>query len=148
MTTPPDQRPAYVPTAHAQKERLTLLYIAGAVALLALVIIGGLSYTGRESDDVLKIAMPIISAVLVVGYVGQRTGQQDEQVSQIASRVEVVQRQTNGVMDAKIRDGVRAVLIEAGLVQQGGPQHDPIPLPNSGPLVYIAPDRSGATRAE
>jgi membrane protein implicated in regulation of membrane protease activity len=77
------------------------------LGIAALVIGGFIVLTLKGSDTVgyVALVMPILGAVFVINHLDHRSDRQDEALQQIT-------RQTNGVLDQRIKEGVKAALAE------------------------------------
>lgn len=77
----------------------------GSVSALAVIVAGFvvLAVRGEDTGAFLSLVGPIVSGLFVVGQVNARSDAQDQALTTIT-------RQTNGVLDARIREGVAAVL--------------------------------------
>ncbi|MFF5471056.1 hypothetical protein [Streptomyces achromogenes] len=83
--------------------RTTILQLGTA----ALVIAGFVMLTLKGSDTTGFVALvaPILGAVFVIQHLDHRSDRQDEKLDRIT-------RQTNGVLDQRIKEGVKAALAE------------------------------------
>lgn len=88
--------------------------ILGLAFLAVLLVLGLVWIMGPENGE------PVLRWVtgLVTLATGGAAGGAALMARRAASGVEVVRKQTNGVMDQRIRDGVTQVLTEAGLVDR------------------------------
>lgn len=89
------------------------LMIAGVIIVLA--VLGcymALVLTGNteSTTELLTFVTPVVAALLIVRKVSAETQRQDLTLAKI-------ERQTNGVLDARIREGVAASLEAAGLAK-------------------------------
>lgn len=77
----------------------------GSVAALAVIVAGFvvLALKGLDTGAFLGLVGPVVSGLFVVGQVNARSDAQDQALTTIT-------RQTNGVLDQRIRDGVTAAL--------------------------------------
>lgn len=103
--------------------------VALAVAMIAAVV--GLDVSGNSSSSgtVLGFGSPLVVALLAVARVDLVTAGQNQQLEQHGEQLAQITRQTNGVLDQRIRDGVRDVLADAGLIPTAGQQLEPEPPP-------------------
>lgn len=84
--------------------------LAGVVAFVALIgAFVVLTVQHADTGALVALGGPVVMALLVTGHVSKVT---EEQNSAIAT----IQKQTNGVLDARIRDGVTEVLTRAGVL--------------------------------
>ena len=84
--------------------RYSIMTIAGVIiytATLAALVV--LTLRHEDTEAVMVLAGPVVAALLVSGQIGVRADRHDDALDRIS-------RQTNGVLDQRIRDGVRAVL--------------------------------------
>lgn len=72
-----------------------------------LVIAGFVALTLKGSDTGSYVAMvaPVLGAVFVINHLDQRSDKQDE-------KLDTITKQTNGVLDQRIKEGVKAALAE------------------------------------
>lgn len=86
--------------------RYSIMTIVGAILYtVTLVAIVVLTIAHERVDQIMVLAGPVVAALLVSGQIGHRSDQQDAALAQIT-------RQTNGVLDSRIRDGVRQALAD------------------------------------
>ncbi|MDE9365484.1 hypothetical protein PZ938_07690 [Luteipulveratus sp. YIM 133132] len=91
--------------------------VAGVVVFVTSVAgVVTLELAGRDPGQVLTLAGPVVAALLVSGHVSNVTDRQNEQISRI-------EKQTNGVLDDRIKTQTLAALAEAGVVTPDGPPH-------------------------
>lgn len=93
--------------------------VAGVVVFLS--TIGAYVYMethGYGTAQLLALAGPVIAALLITKHVTTLTRKQNEQI-------ETVVQQTNGQLDARIREQVRAAITDAGLAAPPGPAGEP-----------------------
>lgn len=87
----------------------TTRYVLGVIlAVAAMAAYVGLRLAGQDGAGVTIFATPFIAALLIGSKVEAVTAEQN-------GTLDTIRRQTNGVMDGRIRDGVRGVLAEAGI---------------------------------
>lgn len=94
-----------------------------AAAVVALGVIGavvGLDVSGHQGDvpTVLGLGGPLVAGLLAVARVDLHTAGQNATLDQHTEQLATITAQTNGVLDKRIRDGVREVLDAAGLLPQ------------------------------
>jgi len=100
------------------------LLLAGvAVFALSLAALVVLSLNDRDTSQLMALVGPVVAALLVTGHVNRVTGQQNQQLERTADNVEQVKKQTNGVLDARIRAQTTQALADAGLIPPAGPVH-------------------------
>lgn len=75
-----------------------VVYVATIAALVVLLM------QDRPVDEVMLLAGPVVGALLVSGSVGAR-------LDPVAARVAKIDEQTNGILDQRIAEGVRAALL-------------------------------------
>ncbi|HEX6917361.1 MAG TPA: hypothetical protein VF140_04725, partial [Phycicoccus sp.] len=68
--------------------------LSGVVFTVSVVALVVLEALGRDSTAVMVLAGPVVSALFVVGAVGNRLGN-------VQQTVDKVERQTNGLLDAR-----------------------------------------------
>lgn len=96
--------------------RSNTLIVCGTLVLLA--CIGAVVYlvsSGRPVDTALSFMGPIVLAVLASTYTAAKLDRVEEKVDRTVV-------QTNGGLDARIRDGVHQVLDERGLGDADAPR--------------------------
>lgn len=74
------------------------LWLSGVVYALALLALVVLEVAGRDTTALLSLVGPVIAALFIAGHVDRVTGEQNEAIGRI-------ERQTNGVLDQRIKDG-------------------------------------------
>ncbi|MFF3363576.1 hypothetical protein [Streptomyces misionensis] len=85
--------------------KTTLLQLGIAALVIAGFVV--LMLKGLDVGAYIGVVTPILTAVFVIQHVDARSDQQDQALQQIT-------RQTNGVLDQRIKDGVKAALAEQG----------------------------------
>lgn len=106
------------PTHRAAGGSNATLVLAGVVFVVAVVAFVVLEVTGHNTDGLMVLVGPAIGALLVSGQLTSQNKVMDK-----------IERQTNGVMDKRIEDGVARALVAHGVV--GAPE----------PLKQLHPER-------
>ena len=86
--------------------------VAVFLALLAAFVL--LTLNHMDTAGLVALGAPVVGALLVTGHVSKVTSEQNATIAKI-------DKQTNGVMDARIRDGVQTVLRDNGLIPAADP---------------------------
>lgn len=111
-----------------QKPASAVTMVVGCViAVAAMVCSVVLVLADKQTASILSIAGPIIGSLFVASYVGDLTGKQNATLDQQTAKLDTVERQTNGVLDQRIRDGVASVLDERGVIPPAPPAGNPEP---------------------
>lgn len=98
------------------------LLIAGVVVFaLTIGALVTLTLAGHDTTPLLTLAGPVVAALLVTGHLNRVTGQQNRQLQRTAAGVEEVRKQTNGVLDRRIREQTTAALQDVGLIARPAP---------------------------
>lgn len=84
-----------------------LIWLAGVVFVVSVAALLALELSGRPTLTLVALVTPVITGLLVSGHVSTVTRQQNVAINKI-------ERQTNGVLDDRIRTQVIAALVEAG----------------------------------
>lgn len=86
-------------------------YLLGAVAVFALLLGAFVTLTlaGRDTGGLVAIGAPVLAGLLLAAKVQTVTQQQNETLAKI-------DRNTNGALDGRIREGVSSVLRDAGVL--------------------------------
>ena len=94
------------------------ILVVGVGAYLALVLTGN----ADETDKLLAFLGPSVAALIIVGYQQrqhaantERLEAQDSKLDDIAEKVQIAVRQTNGVLDQRIRDNATKALADYDL---------------------------------
>lgn len=88
--------------------------IAGVVVFVAsLGALVFLQAKGLGTAELIALAGPVVAALLVTGHVSRVTGEQNQQIERI-------ERQTNGVLDERIKRQTIAALVESGVIAAPG----------------------------
>lgn len=111
------------------KIKITWQLLVLVAILLAAVIVSEL-VNGGDDKTIIMIVTVVLSSTLGPAAVAARTSEKIDQVQQSADRAVA---QTNGQLDQRIRDGVRAVLDEREAETPAGAHAAPVtqPLPPS-----------------
>jgi membrane protein implicated in regulation of membrane protease activity len=75
---------------------------------IAALVVGGfvvLTLKGSDTGSFVALVAPILGAVFVINHLDHRSDKQDE-------KLDTITRQTNGVLDERIKEGVKAALAE------------------------------------
>lgn len=78
---------------------LAVIYVTSLAGYVTLAL------QGKATAEYVTLVGPVIAALFVVGHMDKRSDRQDEVLGQIKEN-------TNGVLDKRIKDGVRAALAE------------------------------------
>lgn len=98
----------------------TAQLIAGVVCLVVLVAAYVvLAVYKLDTTTLLGFGSPVVLALLVTGHFSNVTDAQNQTIAKI-------DKQTNGVMDARIQDGVSKVLRDAGILPADPVAADPV----------------------
>lgn len=95
------------------KDKLNTTVVAGiAVLFLGTAAYVALVLTGHEAatDKLLTFLGPSVAALVIVGH-QQRQGEETKaRLDETSDKLEVITKQTNGVLDARIANGTTAAL--------------------------------------
>ncbi|MEU3522320.1 hypothetical protein AB0E62_00330 [Streptomyces sp. NPDC038707] len=83
--------------------RTTILQLGTAALVIAGFVV--LTLKGSDTGGFVALVAPILGAVFVIQHLDHRSDRQDEKLDRIT-------HQTNGVLDEKIKNGVKAALAE------------------------------------
>ncbi|WP_413114797.1 hypothetical protein ACK1X7_07265 [Streptomyces sp. CY1] len=84
--------------------RSTVLQLGVAALVIAGFVV--LTLKGADTTGFVALVAPVLGAVFVINHLDHRSDQQDMILQRISE-------QTNGVLDKRIKDGVRAALDES-----------------------------------
>lgn len=114
----------------------TAVLVAAVVAFLGLLgVVLALDLAGHPDDvpGILALGGPIVAALFVAAKVDAVTLGQNARLDQHSQQLATITKQTNGVLDQRIRDGVTAVLAATGVIP---PQQ---PTPPAAPVAAAPP---------
>ncbi|MFF4019986.1 hypothetical protein [Streptomyces sp. NPDC001843] len=83
--------------------RSTVLQLGIASLVIAGFVV--LTLKGSDTNSFVALVAPILGAVFVINHLDHRSDRQDEALATIT-------RQTNGVLDERIKEGVKQALAE------------------------------------
>lgn len=112
MTPPPSLVEAHAHTSSTPTDTPTssaLTWLAGTVFVVSVAALVVLEALERPTVTLVALVTPVIASLLVAGHVSTVTKQQNVAIDKI-------ERQTNGVLDERIRTQVLAALTEAAPV--------------------------------
>lgn len=91
-------------------------YLAGSVVVFALLLAAyvTLTITGHDTGGLVALGAPVLAGLLLAAKVQTLTTQQNDVLAKI-------DRNTNGALDGRIREGVAAVLDDRGIVAAATP---------------------------
>jgi len=90
--------------------RSTLLQLGIAGLVVAGFVV--LTLKGSDTSGFVALVAPILGAVFVINHLDLRSDKQDEKLAQQDEALAKITHQTNGVLDQRIKDGVKAALSE------------------------------------
>jgi hypothetical protein len=92
------------------------------VALVVFVVSVGalvtLELANRPTTTVMALVGPVVAALFIAGHVNRVTDEQNHTLTKI-------EKQTNGVLDDRIKTQTKAALVEAGVVTPDLPEPAP-----------------------
>ena len=110
--------------------------LAGFVFGLTLLAVVVLRLNEQPVDDIITLAGPVITGLFVVGILGR-------QVEETKAKVDVVEKQTNGVLEEKFARHAAAAahqaLVKAGVASPSDPEQLPVGTPATPPSTSTMP---------
>lgn len=118
--------------------------IAGVVVFLAtLAAFVYLTAMGKDTTTLVTLCGPTVAGLLVIGHQARTTAAQNAHLEQQTEQLQTITRQTNGVLDGRIKSGAKAAvteaLQEAGIIGPAGAVT--LSLDRAAPPVLLTPSQ-------
>lgn len=110
--------------------------LAGVVFTSSLAALVALHLTNHADGvgDLIALAGPVVAAIFVVNTLAGRVDETRDQVRAHTQTLDTIERQTNGVLDERIRTGVKAAMAEVAAAPNNAAHTPPAPSTDTPPF--------------
>lgn len=95
-----------------------VIILAGVMFVTTVAGMVTLVVTGNDGSSIERIAGPLLTAMIVTGVLGATTKRQEDRLDTQDKQLRKIREQTNGVLDARIKEQTKAALIELAEEEQ------------------------------